>query len=317
MAEVSNPSDPTENTPKNNENKKSNRIFIIIIIILSVLCAILLWKYFELRKLSADKSTEIEYIADDRAKIQEELEGMLAEYDSLEIDNDSMRVELSQRKGEIQDLLDKVKNKDWTIYKLRKETNTLRTIMKSYVYTIDSLNTLNLGLIEENEEVKTTLSHERGRIRELRQTNEGLSGKVELASRLKINSVNAFGVRVKRDMTGTDTRRSNRSDKIRVCFNVEENLVAEPGNKNFYIRIIAPDGKILTDYDDVEPYFEYDGLEGVYSDKFSVDYQNNPVSNICLDWARPNDQFEFASGLYEIFIYAENYRIGETSLELK
>src|SRR5690606_9481940 len=116
-----------------------------------VLCAVLLWKYFELRKLSADKSTEIEYIADDREKIQTELEDMLAEYDSLEVDNDSMRVELSQRKEEIQELLDNVKNKDWTIYKLRKETGTLRTIMKSYVYTIDSLNTLNIVLTEENQ----------------------------------------------------------------------------------------------------------------------------------------------------------------------
>lgn len=316
MAEVSNSSETQNNLPKDNENKKSNRIFIIIIIILSVLCAVLLWKYFELRKLSADKSTEIEYIADDREKIQNELENMLAEYDSLEVDNDSMRVELSQRKEEIQELLEKVKNKDWTIYKLRKETNTLRTIMKSYVYTIDSLNTLNIVLTEENQEVKSTLNKERGRVRELRQTNKGLSGKVEIASRLKINSVNAFGVRVKRDMTGTNTRRSNRADKIRVCFNVEENLVAEPGDKTFYIRVIAPDGKILTD-DDVEPYFEYDGLEGVYSDKYIVNYQNKPVSDVCLDWAKPNDNHEFASGIYEIFIYAENYRIGQASVELK
>src|SRR5690606_8232422 len=108
----------------------------------------------------------------------------------------------------------------------------------------------------------------------------------------------------------------NRADKIRVCFNVEENLVAEPGDKTFYIRVIAPDGKILTD-DDVEPYFEYDGLEGVYSDKYIVNYQNKPVSDVCLDWAKPNDNHEFASGIYEIFIYAENYRISQASVELK
>lgn len=134
MAEVNDPSgnqnQAAKSPNKDNENKKSNRIFIIIIIILSVLCAVLLWKYFELRKLTADKSSEIEYISDDRERIQEELEGMLTEYDSLEIDNDSMRVELSQRREEVQELLDNVKNKDYTIHKLRKETNTLRTIMK-------------------------------------------------------------------------------------------------------------------------------------------------------------------------------------------
>src|SRR5690606_6837606 len=129
--------------------------------------------------------TEIEYIADDRAKIQHELENMLAEYDSLETDNDYIRMELNTRKAEIEDLLEKAKNKDYAIYKLRKETKTLRSIMKGYVVVIDSLNTLNIGLRQENEEVRTTLSKERGRIQELQKTKEELSGKVELASQLE------------------------------------------------------------------------------------------------------------------------------------
>ena len=38
--------------------------------------------------------------------------------------------------------LDKKSKKDWRqIYKLKKEAETLRGIMKGYIHTIDSLNT--------------------------------------------------------------------------------------------------------------------------------------------------------------------------------
>lgn len=307
----------TEPNPvSSNENKKSNRILIIIIVILSVFCAILLWQYFELRKQSADKSSEIEYIADDRAKIQQELEDMLAEYDSLETDNDSIRMELDTRKAEIEDLLEKAKNKDYAIYKLRKETKTLRTIMKGYVVVIDSLNTLNIGLRQENEEVRTTLSKERGRIQELQKTKEELSGKVEIASQLEARNINAFGVKVKRDLTGKEINRASRTDKIRTCFMLSANAVAEAGEKYLYMRIIGPDGIILVDYEDVDPRFEFDGLRGVYSDKLQIIYQNT-AKEYCLDWSRPNEEYEFQSGNYEISIFAENYKIGSVSLELK
>lgn len=306
-----------EPTPTNHsENKKSNRILIIIIIILSVFCAILLWQYFELRKQNSDKASEIEYITDDRAKIQEELEGMLSELDSMETDNDSIRMELDTRKAEIEELLEKSKNKDYAIYKLRKETKTLRTIMKGYVVVIDSLNTLNIGLRQENEEVRTTLSQERNRIQQLQKTKQELSGKVEIASRLQAQSITAFGVKVKRDLTGKEIDRASRTDKIRSCFTLSANKVAEAGEKFLYLRIIGPDGIILVDYEDVDPRFEFEGMRGVYSDKMSINYQNT-AKEYCLDWARPNEDYEFQSGMYEIAIYAENYKIGSISLELK
>ena len=116
--------------------KKINRFLIIIIILLSFGLGISLWQFFDLRKTNSQKGTEIEYLEDERGELQTELEEMLNEFDSLETDNDSMKVELADRRNEIEELLDKVKDKDYAIYKLKKETTTLRTIMKGYVVTI-------------------------------------------------------------------------------------------------------------------------------------------------------------------------------------
>lgn len=296
--------------------KKQNKILIIIVILLSVALGVTLWQFFELRKTNSQKGTEIEFLEDERGELQSELENMLNEFDSLETDNDSMKVELASRREEIEDLLNKVKDKDYAIYKLKKETKTLRTIMRGYVVTIDSINTLNVGLRKENSEVKQTLSRERTRSKQLEKTNENLSSKVALASRLDISNATAFGVNVKRDMTGKETDRARRADKIRTCFTLDENRVAKAEKKKLYIRIFAPDGEVLAPGLGEEYKFEFNGLKGYYSDKLVVDYDNT-AKEYCLDWAKPNEEYEMLAGEYVIFIYAEDYEMAKLSLELK
>lgn len=305
-----------DSTSKENNNNKINNFLILLVVLLAIFCGVLLWQYFELRNQNANKGSEIEVLNDERSELQSELEEMLDDFEMMETDNDSMRAELTNRKNEIEDLLSKVKDKDFAIYKLRKETKTLRTIMKGYVVTIDSLNTLNVGLRVENNEVKERLSNERKTNRTLQEKNEGLSSKVAMASRLQARNIRAFGVRVKRDMTGKDTDRANRTDKIRVCFDIDENKITPSGKKNVFIRIIAPDGQILSKGLADNYRFEFEGQKGVFSDKQTIDYTNS-ATEACLDYARESETIDFLAGVYYITIYAEDYEIGNVELELK
>ncbi len=298
------------------QSKSTNRILIIIIILLSVALGITLWQFFDLRKTVAQKGTEIEIMADERGELENELQDMLNELDTLETNNDSMKVELANKRTEIEGLLAKVKDKDFAIYKLKKETKTLRTIMRGYVVTIDSIITLNVGLRKENKAVRTTLSKERDKSRKLQKSNENLSSKVALASRLDVSEVSVFGVNVKRDLTGKETDRARRTDKIRVCFTLNENKVAKAESKKLYLRIIAPDGVVLTEGTTDEYKFEFNGGQGYYSDKKVIEYGNEEVQ-YCLDWAKPNEEFEVLAGEYNIFLYAEDYEMASTTFGLK
>ena len=132
---------PNQQTDSSN---KVNKVLVALVILLSLALGFTLWQFFELRKTSAQKGSEIEIMADERGELQNELEQMLNELDTMETSNDSMKVELSNRKNEIEGLLAKVKDKDFAIYKLKKETKTLRTIMRGYVVVIDSINTFAL-----------------------------------------------------------------------------------------------------------------------------------------------------------------------------
>jgi len=296
--------------------RNTNRALIFLLVLLSLALGVTLWKYFELRRTLDQKGNEIELLSDERGELESELEEMLNELDTLETDNDSMKVELAQRKLEVQELLDKVKDKDYAIYKLKKETRTLRTIMKGYVVTIDSLNTLNIVLREENQEVRSSLSQERSKSQKLEKTNQNLSSKVALASRLDVSNVKVFGIKVKRDLTGKETDRAKRTDKLRACFTVDVNRVAEMEKKDLYLRILAPDGKILAAGDTDEYRFEFNGVDGYYSDKLTIEYDRN-AKEYCLDWSKPNEDYEMMEGTYTLFLYAEDYEMASTKYELR
>lgn len=305
-----------ENQEKLKNSRNTNRALIFLLILLSIALGITMWKYFELRRTLDQKGNEIELLSDERGELESELEDMLQELDTLETTNDSMKVELAQRKTEIEDLLAKVKDKDYAIYKLKKETTTLRTIMKGYVVTIDSLNTLNVTLRTENKEVRNTLSEERTKSQKLMKSNENLSSKVALASRLDVREMKVFGIKVKRDMTGKETDRAKRTDKLRACFTIDENKVAEVEKKNLYLRIIAPDGSILTAGESEAFKFSFNGVKGYYSDKLEIDY-NQAAKEYCMDWSKPSEDYEMMSGTYTLFLYAEDYEMASTKYELR
>ena len=308
----------TEKTPNQQADSanKINKVLVALVILLSLAFGITLWQFFDLRKTAAQKGSEIEIMADERGELQNELEQMLNELDTMETANDSMKVELSNRKNEIEGLLAKVKDKDFAIYKLRKETKTLRTIMQGYVVVIDSINTLNVGLRNENAEVRSTLKEERSKAKELQQKNDNLSSKVALASRLDVSEIRVFGVNVKRDMTGKETDRARRTDKIRVCFKLNENKVAKAGKKPLYLRIIAPDGNVLTAENVDDSRFEYSGGKGYYSGMKEVDY-NQSEQELCLDWEKPNSEDVVLPGTYQLYLYAEDYEMAAVSYDLK
>ena len=57
-----------------------------------------------------------------------------------------MMAEMAAQRSEIEGLISKVRDRNYSVSKLKKETGTLRKIMQGYVVTIDSLNQANIAL---------------------------------------------------------------------------------------------------------------------------------------------------------------------------
>ena len=245
-----------------------------------------------------------------------ELEDMLAEIDSVTTENDEQAEEIAEQRARIVEMLaeaEKHKNDAWQIHKLKKETGTLREIMKTYIMTIDSLNTVNEGLVVAKKQVETQLSEQKDENAELNNTNDALSEKVKLGSKLRVLDLVSGGQRMKSGTVSRETTRAKRVDKVKTCFTIDQNEVSKPGKKTVYLRIIDPNGGVLALDQSQDYMFTYDGKEGLYSRKEEVMYENDEL-DLCLYWDVTE---ELVEGKYIIEVYAEDYHMGTTEFLLK
>ena len=301
---------------KNKNNPVSNtgqKIMLVLIILLFGFCGFLIWQNIQLKNVVAEKEIVYVEISTERNNVKAELEDMLAQYNSLETNNGEIQAELEIEKAKIEDLLKKIKGKDWSIHQLKKETETLRTIMKGFVVQIDSLNTINKELRAEKEVVQGELKSEKNKTENLTKENEGLSTKVTIASYIKTSGLKSSGVRVKTDNTGKENDRAKKIDKIRTTFTVLKNEITPPGEKWIYVRILSPDGKVLSEKTDDSNKFDFNGVKGLYSVKKSINYQNQEMS-VTIDWKKID---EFPVGEYNVEVYADGVDIGKTKFTLK
>jgi len=309
MTETDRQSDPIIIPAKN----KTNRLLFITNVVLLALCLFLLWENYDNRGQINRQDSTISELSDDRSALELELEEMLGEYQTLETDNEDLRAEMELEKAKVEELLVKVKNGSWEVHRLKKEASSLREIMKGYIVTIDSLNTLNQNLIVENTTVRSNLKSVEGRNADLEKMNSGLSNQVVLAQRLKAMNISSYGIRVKKDNTGKETDKAKKSNKIRTCFTLSENQLAIAGKKELFVRILTPDGRVLSNGTDESQRFSFNNVRGLFSIKQGVNYQNKE-QNVCMDWVV---QSELPIGEYVVDIYCEEADIGKTKFTLR
>jgi hypothetical protein len=300
-------------TTSEKKGSKTKKLLVAIIILLFCFCGYLIWQNLELQKLLESEGLALTEVTTERDKVQGELEEMLSQYKDMEANNEELSAELEAERSKIEELLKKAKGKDWSIYKLKKETETLRTIMKGYVVQIDSLNQVNGRLRNENEFVKTELNSEKNITKDLTEKNEDLSDMVTVASYLKTSGVKSYGVKVKNNNTGKPTERAKKVGKVRTEFTILKNSITIPGKKWVYIRVLTPDGKVLSEKTDDSNKFDFNGVRGLYSSKKQINYKNQEQP-LTIDWKKTED---FPVGEYNVEVYADGVDIGKTKFSLK
>jgi hypothetical protein len=303
----------TEKSTTEKKGNTTNKLLIVVALLLFCFCGYLIWQNLELQKLLEAGDIAYTEVSSERDQVKGELETMLAQYEDMAANNEVLSEELIAEKEKIEELLKQAKGKNWTIHKLRKETESLRTIMKGYVVQIDSLNQINGRLTEENKVVRTELSSEKTRTKDLTKKNEGLNGLVTVASYLKTSSLKSFGVKVKSNNTGKESDRAKKVGKIRTQFTILKNDITDPGKKWIYLRILTPDGKVLSEKTDDSNKFDFNGVRGLYSSKKQIDY-NNQQQELQIDWIKTED---FPIGEYNVEVYSSGVDIGKTKFSLK
>jgi hypothetical protein len=211
------------------------------------------------------------------------------------------------------DQLNSKSKKDWrSIFKLKKEAETLRGIMKGYIHTIDSLNTLNINLSNTLTEKTNKLNTVSNENQKYKKQNKDLQSKVALGAVLQAGNVTVSAIRIRNSGTQSETTRAAKTNTIKACFTLLENKLSKAGDKNIYIKVVDPNQKTLVSKDPIN-IISSDGGNLELSSKRIVNYQNENM-DLCVFHEIKE---ELKPGSYKVEIFNDGYFIGESSFALR
>ena len=257
------------------------------------------------------KAQMVKELEIDKADLTQEMIQLQNDYASLSSDYDSINSQLDSSREQVSQLIERLTKTEAInrsqIRKYEKELGTLRTIMKSYIVQIDSLNTL-------NKKLKADAVAARKEAEESKKQSEQLSKKVEtLEGRVATGAViKARGIRlVAYNGSDKSTDRSSRVTYMMVNLSLVENALATPGPVRVYVKLTAPDGTVLAGGSPTTLTLGGETITCVASRE--VDYQGAEVDMTIYINKIP----EFVKGTYVVEVFSKQGRLGSADIILR
>ncbi|MDG1330785.1 MAG: hypothetical protein P8P74_00530 [Crocinitomicaceae bacterium] len=313
------------------KKKGTGGYIAVIILLLLALGGMFFWLSSEKAKLQ-ECGEEVSKLAADTMAYNEMLEGyvgnmsndlktdfknMLATYDALlEKGSPAQNDSIAAQKARIEELVEELESgKKMTAYqisKLRKENETLRTIMKGYVYEIDSLNTLNLKLTSDLDSTSTQLNLTKEERDAAKKEAEEKGEVIDKAKKLQAYSFSSGALRSKLNSTTTPTTKARNAVQLKSSFTISENSVTSKGSKPVYMQITDPGGKIFQTRS--SNIIETESGNVSYTDMKTINYTGSRID--VAVYYDLNGQ-KMSKGNYKVKIYCQGQLIGTDSFSLK
>ena len=248
----------------------------------------------------------------EKEEMENEYTRFANQYDELQyqLSNDSLINVLESEKIKTQRLLEELRSVKTTnakeIMRLKKELATVRSVLRTYIVQIDSLNRVNQVLKEENKQVRQKYSEAARQITNLAEEKKKLNEKVELASQLDATNI-WIKAKNKRDK---EAKKVKDVVKFAIGFTIVKNISAPTGERTLYIRITKPDNDVLTKSQSNT--FQYENRTLNYSIKKYIEYTGEE-QNVTVYWNV--EEFLYA-GTYRVDIFADGILIGSQRFTL-
>lgn len=279
----------------------------LLVVILAVAVYMLLDTRKNLKLVSTDLTEKTEFFRIEKDSLEGELRNIYFRYDTLETNNLELQVEMQQQKEKIDKLISIQAEDTYKIRMYRKEMETLRTVLRSYIVQIDSLDMQNQELMAMNKQLRNTELRLTTEKEQLQKDKTQLEEIKDLATTLQASQINLVLLN-KRDKESTKVRTA---EKARVDFVLRANNVTATGEKSISLRIIRPDQVVLGS-PDLEM-IEFNGEQIPVSATRVINYENSDLP-VSIFWI--NDG-EIVPGEHTVELYSEGKVIGESSFVLK
>lgn len=253
-----------------NKNSKLKWLIGILAILLIALTVFTFKLYFDNQQNTANLEIQ-------KLDIEQELEELLVNYNIAIEENQTKDKQLIEARDRIEQLLDSVKGAQANLDLIRRyriEVGQLKTEKEALFKRADSLQNLAEILRTERDSTSFALDETVKKVDSISLQNEALAQVVAIGSALKVSRLKGEGILVRNSGKIVETDRSRRADKVRACFTLNANEIAESGDKLLFIQVINPENNVLGEKSVVnfeDKILTYSATSNVFYDKEELD----------------------------------------------
>jgi hypothetical protein len=296
--------------------QKRKSALIVILLILALFLTLYSFQkssqYNDLQKVFQDEKSDLE----------KELDEMIKDYTDVVVRKKRLSKRLKVEIVKMNNLRDSIKNMRIDNYTLirryRRKIASLERENRNLFIRVDSLNTANQVLAQENvitneilqqkETINTSLTEKN---KKLEEKQEVLETKIAIGGVIKTSPVKVIAMKERSSGKLTSTSRSSRTDAFKVNFDLLKNLITNAGEKSVYIQIIDENKKVVAPKGVTNL---KDGGKVQYTDSIEVNYNNDRLSLVSLVLVNRDD---INKGKYTISAFVDGVYSGATTVKLK
>ena len=268
------------------------------------------------------KDTAIATTNTQRDELQKELEDAAMRYDMLKTSNSkkdssitAKDKDIEEKKARIATLLTKVNATQSELSEAKRLIASLNSDIEVYKNQVEVLQGEKIQLTQE----KAVVTRQRDRARKDYDSAtvviKNKDNLLDVGSTLHASNFSIVGLKEKSSGKEKATTTAKKVDKLRITFDLDENMITPSGTKELYVTIIAPDGTpIAVEGLGSGTFVTRDGETKPYTKKVDVNYTQNQRKTISFDWKQNSD---FTSGNYKIEVYNNGFKVGEAFRPLK
>ena len=294
------------------ETKNNNNGLKVIAGLLGV---VLLGTIIYTVSLYQDKKKTTMALSQERDLVVEDLNSLKSEYDKAILESNATNEELVEARDRIAKYIDSVKTMKSDIASLsryRRQVSVLKKEREELLRQVDSLTQSNALIAMQRDSTYVELEKQTVFSDSLVVQNTQLADAVERGSALNLSAFAVDAVRERKNGKMVSTSRASRTDKLKVCFTVADNVIAEAGDREFLIEVLDPQGNVLSGGNSKS---NEDGASVTYS-KGTLFYYENSDIDVCDFLDKPASGFQ--KGNYMVNVYDDRLKLlGTNKFTLK
>jgi regulator of replication initiation timing len=300
---------PNQEQPEPRQNNSRVLLWVALVLVLLGINGVLFY-------LNSQKKTENEQLTTQVQATDSKLTEQIKQYEDLKasyerqsqelqklgLSNDSLQSRLTGINADLLRLRS-FKAGSFSLAEQRRfkqRALNLEEQLKKRDEEIAELKKSNENLYTETTTLKERQNKLTDTISTIAKTNQELSSKVSVASRIQADNIHVSVLTAKNKEKEDDKEefKAKRVDRVKVTFTLARNDVTPKDTKTIYMRILEPDGAALYNLSTGGGTFTVDGQEAFYTQK----------QDIVFDNSRQKAEFIYAKG--------GDYKIGQHTVEL-